>query len=174
MQTHFKPIALFVISSTIALGACSSKPKKLPMPSAPVPVVQQALPEIVETPRGPSLTIDDVLFDFDESGLKTEASQLIEVATSYLQDNPQYSAVIEGHADNTGDDTYNHELSLQRSQSVLNALTNTGISEQRLSSAAFGEERPIASNDTQTGRQANRRVEIIFSDGAAAPEDNFF
>lgn len=174
MKHNNTPIALVLLSSVILLGACSSKPKKLPAPVVEAPPVEQALPQIVETPRGPSLTVDDVLFDFDQSGLTAQAGPLISVAADYLRDNPQYDAIIEGHADNTGDEDYNHTLSEQRSGSVMNALASAGISESRLSADAFGEARPVASNDTQSGRQANRRVEIIFSENSEATGSELF
>ncbi|MEO9636050.1 MAG: OmpA family protein [Parasphingorhabdus sp.] len=65
-----------------------------------------------------------------------------------------------GHTDSTGSDTYNQSLSERRAESVANFLANSGVQRARLATKGFGESQPIASNSTEEGRSANRRVEI--------------
>ena len=74
------------------------------------------------------------------------------------------SAVVEGHADSTGADAYNKELSQRRADAVRNALIRQfGIASNRLSAVGYGEERPIADNSTKEGRAANRRVVAVMA-----------
>ncbi|MCB1832791.1 MAG: OmpA family protein, partial [Geminicoccaceae bacterium] len=67
---------------------------------------------------------------------------------------------VQGHTDSTGATDYNQGLSERRAQSVLDYLTGKGVEAERLTAVGFGENRPIASNDTEEGRAQNRRVEI--------------
>ena len=72
--------------------------------------------------------------------------------------------VVEGHTDNVGDAAYNKNLSRQRAQAVVDALTKLGIDPNRLTASGFGEDRPRASNNTPAGRAQNRRIEIKVAD----------
>lgn len=156
--------ALIVTAFLIASG-CSSKPSKPTEPTQPTintPEVAMALPEMESTPRGPSLTLNDLLFDFDSAQLNNSAQPLITRASAYLNENPDTIAVIEGHADSTGDASYNQNLSQSRAAIVKQALLSAGADQARVKASAFGETQPKSSNGTLLGRQQNRRVEIIF------------
>lgn len=160
MQTSlFLKITTLALAS-FALGACSSSPKKAAV--EPVAAAANVQPPMKITPRGPMLTLDDVLFDFEQSTLKSESNSIIARSTSYLEANPGYKAIIEGHTDTTGEADYNLNLSKNRAQSVESALVANGISSSRLKIDGLGEAKPASSNDTLAGRQANRRVEITF------------
>ena len=74
---------------------------------------------------------------------------------------------IGGHTDNVGSDSYNMQLSERRAQAVADYLAGRGVDRARLSTVAYGETRPVATNDTPDGRQQNRRVEIVLSPTAA-------
>ena len=151
---------------SLAVSACSSQPKRAyTPPQQPIAAAAIAeVPQIKQTERGPSLTLDNVLFDFDQTNLRSEAAPAIALAANYLLEEPERSAIIEGHTDSTGDSQYNNDLSLRRSSSVKAALLEAGVPEARIQMTAFGEEQPIADNDSVDGRQANRRVEILFPD----------
>jgi len=157
----------FILASalvSLAVSACSSQPKRtVTAPQQPIAAAAIAeIPQIQQTERGPSLTLDNVLFDFDQTNLRSEAQPAIALATDYLLEEPTRIAIIEGHADSTGDAQYNHDLSMRRSNSVKSALLEAGVPEARIKTAAFGEEQPVADNDSALGRKANRRVEILF------------
>ena len=79
---------------------------------------------------------------------------------SVLVENPSINIRIEGHTDSKGSDSYNLKLSRARAASVLDYLEGQGVDRSRMESVGFGEERPIEDNATETGRAANRRVEI--------------
>ena len=148
-----------LVVCSLVLGACASKPKPVLIPT-PEPSLGAA--QIQQTPRGPMLTVEDVLFDFDQAGLRASEQPVLAQAVSYLKQHPARTAIIEGHADAIGDEAYNQGLSAARSQAVHDALRDAGIAPGRIRTAAFGEERPVAENDSAAGRQANRRVEILF------------
>lgn len=153
-----------VAGLTSLVMACSSNPKvEAPVPLPPVIQKAEAPVEIVETARGPSLTLDDVQFDFEQSSLRQEAIGIISKAAAYLRENPNRYALVEGHTDTSGEPAFNQYLSLERSKSIENALVAAGISKYRIKTRGLGDTRPVADNSTLSGRQANRRVEIIFS-----------
>ncbi len=160
--TSSKIIALVVFTGLIS--ACSSTPKKVAQePALGAASVQPAkAPLIVETPRGPSLTVNDVLFDFEASDLRPEAQTTIQRAAEYLKSNPEKVALVEGHTDHTGPESFNENLSNARSESIKTALISSGISENRIKTRGLGESQPIADNSTAEGRQINRRVEVLF------------
>lgn len=154
------PIVKFAAISVLtgSLMACSSNPKieALAEPVTPAPL------EFTTTSRGPMVTLDDVLFDFEKASLRTEADTIVRQAAAFLKDNPGRTAIIEGHTDHTGDSAYNQMLSMARSNSVRESLVRYGVGSKRIRTRGYGEARPVASNATVIGRQTNRRVEIIF------------
>lgn len=157
--TFVKYAAIASLSGFIM--ACSSTPKVV----QPEPELAAAAPEpvqIVNTARGPSLTVNDVLFDFEQASLRPQAKSIVAKAARYLKDNPERTALIEGHTDHTGDESYNQMLSDQRSVTIKDALVAQGVSANRIKTLGMGETQPVADNLTPAGRQANRRVEIVF------------
>ncbi|MBX2880655.1 MAG: OmpA family protein [Granulosicoccus sp.] len=141
--------------------ACSSTPKsQLDVSTEFAPM------ELTETSRGPMVSLDDVLFDFDQSTLRPEAQPIIQQAAAYLVNNPGRTAVVEGHTDATGDARFNQILSVERARAVKDALMAAGLEANRIKTAGLGETQPVDNNDTRNGRQANRRVEIIFPQSA--------
>jgi outer membrane protein OmpA-like peptidoglycan-associated protein len=114
-----------------------------------------------ETQRGLELTLGDVLFDVDEATLKPGAMQHLERLAAFLRDYPDRSLVVEGHTDSSGSDSYNLELSQRRADSVRGFLLERGVAPERIVSRGYGKAFPVASNDTQAGRQLNRRVDVV-------------
>lgn len=116
-----------------------------------------------QTDRGMVLTLGDVLFNIDESSLNDGAMAKMDRIAAFMQRYPERTITIEGHTDNTGDNDYNQNLSLNRATAVLTALQSRNIGSNRISTRGMGEVVPIADNNSDYGRQQNRRVEIIFS-----------
>ncbi|KPL68218.1 hypothetical protein SZ64_08830 [Erythrobacter sp. SG61-1L] len=81
-----------------------------------------------------------------------------------------HGADVEGHADSIGEESYNMDLSLRRANAVRQSLVTGGMTEGRVQAAGLGETQPIASNETEEGRQENRRVVIIVSPDDVLPE----
>jgi len=117
-----------------------------------------------QTERGMVMTLNDVLFDTGQATLKPGADRAVDRLAQYLKDSPGTQVIIEGHTDSVGSDDYNLALSQRRAQAVADALTTRGVSADRIRAKGLGKSYPVASNDTQAGRQQNRRVEIVFSD----------
>jgi outer membrane protein OmpA-like peptidoglycan-associated protein len=115
-----------------------------------------------ETPRGLVLTMsDDVLFAFDSSELQPGARDDLSKVAQFLEQYPDRAIAVEGHTDSVGSDSYNEQLSRRRADSVAHYLEREGVPSARIDVAGFGEERPVAPNDNEAGRQQNRRVEIV-------------
>ncbi|MEP5612683.1 MAG: OmpA family protein [Cyclobacteriaceae bacterium] len=108
------------------------------------------------------VALHHVYFDFGTSHLKDESEPSLNVIKNLLQANPKLRIEIGGHTDNVGDDQANQNVSLKRAESVLNWLTNNGVSSSRLTAKGYGATKPIASNDDEKeGRELNRRIEIV-------------
>jgi len=110
---------------------------------------------------GSKIILKNIFFDFDKSTLRTESTNELERLTNLLKvDAPTLKIEISGHTDSKGADAYNKVLSNNRAKAVVDYLISKGISPDRLTSAGYGEEQPIATNDTDEGRQLNRRTEF--------------
>jgi len=149
---------------------CRTNPSVCPKPvvvtepePAPAPVVKEieppvvaAKPVIIEKGRQ-TLNVE---FDFDKSTIKKGYYQDIDNLAGVMKQYPDLNVVIEGHTDSVGTDAYNKKLSQRRAESVKKYMVEKGgIDANRIKAIGFGEEKPIASNDTDEGRQQNRRVE---------------
>ncbi len=122
---------------------------------------QIAMLEAEATERGLVLTLGDVLFATGSADIQGGTNQNLEKLVNFLNQYPDRQVLIEGHTDNVGSAMFNQNLSRQRAESVRRFLTERGIENRRLSVSGYGFERPIASNDSATGRQQNRRVEVV-------------
>lgn len=101
----------------------------------------------------------DVFFDFDSSQLRRSAHLKLNAVAEYMQKNPDATVLLESHTDSKGAARYNLKLSQKRGNSVKNALINQySINSYRITTKAYGETKPIDTNDTEQGRQNNRRV----------------
>ena len=111
--------------------------------------------------EGIKITFDSgILFDVNSSGLRSPAKTNLDNLAVILKKYPDTEVLIEGHTDATGTAEHNLDLSLRRAQSVANQLTSSQVSPVRFRIMGYGEDQPIASNETAEGRQANRRVDI--------------
>lgn len=119
-----------------------------------------------QTDRGLVMTLSDVLFDTGKATLKAGANRDLDRLAQALKDNANTRVKIEGYTDSVGSDSYNQGLSERRAQAVGDALQMRGVPADRYQVEGLGKEYPVATNDTQAGRQQNRRVEIVFSDDA--------
>lgn len=111
--------------------------------------------------EGIQVTFDSgLLFDFDSDVIRSEAGRnLVELSRS-LNKYPKSQLLIVGHTDSKGDEAYNQGLSLRRSNSAASYLEGQGVARTRIATNGRGEYEPVAPNDTDAGRQLNRRVEV--------------
>jgi outer membrane protein OmpA-like peptidoglycan-associated protein len=103
---------------------------------------------------------DGVTFDFGKANLKLQFYPALDNVASTLAQYNQTIVEVSGHTDSVGSDAANQTLSVQRANSVGNYLIGKGLVRERFEIVGFGETQPVASNDTDSGRALNRRVEI--------------
>lgn len=116
-----------------------------------------------DTARGLIVNMSDVLFDTAKFSLRPEAREKLAKVAGIVSGHPGLSLAVEGHTDSIGGDDYNQTLSEQRGGSVRDYLVGQGMAGGSVTSNGFGKTRPVASNDTASGRQQNRRVELVIS-----------
>lgn len=104
--------------------------------------------------------LENVYFDYDRASLRPESSEALDALVSTMKGSPTMKIEIAGHTDNKGSDEYNLKLSQKRASSVVRYLMKNGIEEGRAHPKGYGERIPVASNDTDEGRQKNRRTEV--------------
>ncbi len=112
------------------------------------------------TDVGTVVTLKNVFFDFDRTELKPESFVELDKLVEYLRKNAGLRIEIGGHTDDQGTDEYNDRLSENRAKSVYDYLVGKGIPADRLQYKGYGKRMPVAGNDTEEGRAANRRTEF--------------
>ena len=125
--------------------------------------LEQEIPEadVERVGEGIQVTFDSgILFDFDSSALRPEAKTNLRELANSLQEYNNTDVTIVGHTDSKGSDEYNYALSERRASSAASYLMSLGVARNRITTFGKGETEPVASNDTDYGRQQNRRVEI--------------
>jgi len=115
---------------------------------------------------------NDVLFDVDSSRVDSDGRQTLEDLSGVLEDYDKTAVVVQGHTDSTGSEEHNLELSERRAEAVRRYLASVGVDPARLATMGFGEDSPVASNDSESGRQQNRRVDILLRAKAGPVRDD--
>ena len=116
-----------------------------------------------DTARGLIVNMSDVLFDTGKYSLRPQAREKLAKVAGIVSGHPGLRLDVEGYTDSVGGDDYNQRLSEQRGGAVRDYLTKQGMPEESVSAKGFGKTQPVASNDTASGRQQNRRVELVIS-----------
>lgn len=141
-----------------AVGAllCADRtPAPAPAP-APMPEPEPQPEPVFE----PVVLSSEVNFAFDSAELKPQAEITLNEVAHRLHENTEIRVRIEGHTDSVGSAEYNQGLSQRRAESVRTYLISQGVAGDRMTAVGYGEERPVATNETPEGRALNRRVEI--------------
>jgi len=112
----------------------------------------------------------DVLFAFGKADLSAGAVRNLDKLTGFLEKHPNRNLLVEGHTDSIGSDEFNQVLSQKRADAVKEALVEKGISPDRILTRGYGKQFPVAGNDTESGRQLNRRVEVVILNEGVKPE----
>jgi outer membrane protein OmpA-like peptidoglycan-associated protein len=116
-----------------------------------------------DTARGLIVNMSDVLFDTAKFSLRPLAREKLAKVAGIVSGHPGLRLDVEGHTDSVGGDAYNQELSEQRGSAVRDYLMQQGMPTNSVSTKGFGKTQPVASNDNASGRQQNRRVELVIS-----------
>lgn len=161
----------FVVA-LLAISLWSCKAKKVATQPAPAPVEVKETPAPAPAPApapvkeepapapAPSFEYSNIQFEFNSSILKTAAYSILDQIARDMKSNPEVTLTLSGHSSLEGTEKYNMSLSENRAAAVKTYLVNSGVSADKLITKGYGETQPIASNDTESGRSLNRRVEI--------------
>jgi outer membrane protein OmpA-like peptidoglycan-associated protein len=125
--------------------------------------LDQSIPgaKIERVGEGIEVTFDSgLLFDFDSDRIKPEAAKNLQELANSLNKFGNSNLLIVGHTDSQGEDAYNMSLSQRRANAASAYLQSQGVPSARISTSGRGESEPVATNDTDAGRQLNRRVEV--------------
>jgi len=116
--------------------------------------------DMVKIKAGVKVELKNIFFAFGSFELEETSTAELTFLVNYMKQNPGMRIEIQGHTDNVGGDADNQRLSQQRAEAVREYLTSQGIEGERVEATGYGESQPIASNDTEDGRQRNRRTEF--------------
>jgi len=119
--------------------------------------------ETRDTPRGLVVNMGDVLFATGKYDLRPEAQIVLAKLSGIILSHPGLNLAVEGYTDSVGSDDFNLQLSQQRADTVRDYLVSQGLPDNTVTATGFGKSDPVADNATPTGRQQNRRVEIVVS-----------
>jgi outer membrane protein OmpA-like peptidoglycan-associated protein len=122
--------------------------------------------EVIHKPGDEGIIINfnsGVLFDFNKANLTPASIKSIEELATVLKKYPDTDVLIEGHTDSKGSDNYNLSLSEKRAVAVSSYLREKDINLNRLRTVGYGENQPVATNDTDEGRSQNRRVTFVIT-----------
>jgi len=109
---------------------------------------------------GKSFTIDNILFDTDSYALLDDSKFVLNQFIKFLKENPTVTITIQGHTDDIGDKGHNKELSANRAKACMSYIVSKGVSQSRLKSEGFGEEKPKVPNTSAANRALNRRTDF--------------
>ncbi len=167
------PAGLIVVS--LVLGGCAPKVWSddaglaiigtAPEPEA-APAPEPEPEKRVEVRDNKIVINEKVQFEFDSAKIKSVSHSLLDEVAKVIKENPQIKKLqVEGHASSEGSDDHNMKLSDRRAKAVMKYLTDKGgVAKGMLSSKGYGETQPIASNDTDDGKEKNRRVEFTITE----------
>src|SRR5206468_8729616 len=108
-----------------------------------------------------SVALHGILFDTGKATIKPESAATLQTIAEVLKTDAALKLEIQGHTDNVGAPAANMKLSQERAAAVKAHLVQTGVAADRLTTAGFGDTKPVADNSTDEGRAQNRRVELV-------------
>ena len=132
----------------------------LAVPEVEVAVVTTEIPA-ADLEKFKPTVLRNVFFDTGSAELRPESFTELNKLKAFLNENQAIQIQVNGHTDNVGSDTNNLTLSDNRAKAVFNYLVENGIDSKRMTYKGYGETSPIETNDTDIGRQANRRTEFM-------------
>jgi OOP family OmpA-OmpF porin len=135
-----------------------------PVLSVEPAIKTETVPNIFPIEIGETITLKNLFFSTGKSELLPASFPELDKLAGYLNEMPNTTITISGHTDNTGSEDQNQNLSEARAKAVADYLNERGIDTSRINYAGYGSSRPISSNDSEEGKQQNRRVEFMLSE----------
>ncbi len=158
----FTAAAALVVGSSV--GGCASSTLRYTDPS-PVLVTARAprrAPAPAPAPVARIAVSETIYFDNGSARIKRESFGTVDEVAQVIQDHPEITLIrVEGHTDRAGNSRFNLSLSQRRAEAVRQRLISAGIAPDRLEAQGFGDQQPVAENDTRSGRTQNRRVDFV-------------
>ncbi len=170
MKNH--QIALVLVATAVTITGCSSSIQQY-RDRRPITITaQRPAPPPAPQPRIARIEVDEAIFFHNGSARLLDASiPVVDEVAEVIKAHPEITHLrVEGHTDRAGSSGFNLHLSQRRAEAVRNRLIEDGVDAERLEAVGYGDERPIATNDTRAGRTQNRRVEFVVVDPGSAPE----
>jgi len=158
-QLPLRRFAAFVLIAVLALTGCQTAPQK-GLSAAQVAVLQQQGFELTDEGWAFGLS-GKVLFGSDVEKLNPASTEIVERIGKALLGAGIARVRVDGHTDASGSQAYNEQLSKRRASSVGTVLASVGMREENIQLRGLGSSKPVASNDTASGRTENRRVAIV-------------
>lgn len=177
-MNRLKPLAI-VLFGMVLLSACDTAPKKDDTTTGATggagteDSAVQGQGADMSGGTVTTMSLDDpasplskrvIYFDYNSSAISDEGRQLIELHATYLADHPETKLVLEGHTDERGSREYNIALGERRAESVQKMMQLLGVNNSQLQAISFGEERPVDPGHMAEAWQANRRVELLYTE----------
>jgi peptidoglycan-associated lipoprotein len=145
----------------IVLAGCSSKSTISPADSSATGAGASSTAGQSSKPVVSGPVLGDIFFDFDSSALSTEAQEQLKQNAVWIQKNASQSVTIEGHCDERGTDEYNIALGERRATSAKQFLTTLGVSDAKVSTVSYGEEKPFDPGHNEEAWSKNRRGHFV-------------
>ena len=173
MRPVLSSVTLVALILTLLFVGCSKEEPPPPTVEAqPRPAAPPPPPPPAPAPApGPSISQQafqefqnqDILFDFDKYDLRTDARGTLDRKAAFLNQNGSVRSQIEGHCDERGTNEYNQALGERRANAAKRYLTTAGISDARLSTITYGEERPLDPGHNEAAWARNRRAHFVIT-----------
>ncbi|SOE21014.1 Outer membrane protein OmpA [Spirosomataceae bacterium TFI 002] len=155
------PAVYAIIGSTVGGVAGAVIGKYMDKQAAELQKELGKVAEVERVEEGIKLTMDSgILFGFDSYQLSAKSKAELQKLANVLEKYEDTDILVAGHTDNVGSEAYNEKLSKQRAQSVSDLLSSYGVKSNRMVIRGYGENAPVVSNETESGQQKNRRVEL--------------
>ena len=191
MRFPWQRCALLMVLTTVVVVGCAKRPQlstvtapaptgaavtqappaPVTQPAPPAPVVAAPAPSAPVPPPAPALpppaqfrqvaTLESIHFDFDKSDIRPDAARILDGNIDWMKSHPDVAILIEGHCDERGTNEYNIALGDRRAKATMNYLAARGVSETRLTTISYGEERPVCTLRNEDCWAKNRRAQFL-------------
>lgn len=156
-----KWLAVCLALLAICLIGLSFIDKEAPSVKEEIPIAKASMPLYDILMKDGKIVTNDIHFDYDNANIRPSSMTVIRSIAKMMEEHPDVRLSVEGHTDASGSNSYNQKLSNIRAIAVRDALVSLNIDPSRLSAKGFGEDHPISSNKTESGKALNRRVEFV-------------